>query len=100
MKGGRRVVAVDILQQNIDFVKTSLSMMGISGTVEFVLNAISDKYETLYPVFEVEGNGGSSKAGLEKSSSFKNILKLSNALQAAKHPKNSLSTKKTSLVRP
>ena len=52
------------LQENIDFVKTSLSLskINITGRVEFVLNAISDQYETLYPVMEVEGNGGSSKA--------------------------------------
>ena len=57
----RRVVAVDILQENIDFVKTSLSLMDHLGLVEFVLNAISDQHETLYPVLELEGNGGSSK---------------------------------------
>ena len=57
----RRVVAVDILQENIDFVKTSLSLMDSLGLVEFVLNAISDQHETLYPVLELEGNGGSSK---------------------------------------
>ena len=59
------------LQQNIDFVKTSLSFSRINSTgrVEFVLNAISDKYETLYPVMEVEGNGGSSKAVKERVSS-------------------------------
>ena len=61
----RKVIAVDIMKQNIDFIKTSLRLMNLTGSVEFVLNAISDKYETLYPVFEVEGNGGSSKAGNE-----------------------------------
>ena len=58
----RTVIAVDIMKQNIDFIKTSLRLMNLTGTVEFVLNAISDQYETLYPVFEEEGNGGSSKA--------------------------------------
>ena len=61
----RKVIAVDIMKQNIDFIKTSLRLMNLVGSVEFVLNAISDKYETLYPVFETEGNGGSSKAGNE-----------------------------------
>ena len=69
MKGERRVVAVDILQQNIDFVKTSLTLMNTSRRVEFVLNAVSDKYETLYPIMEVEGNGGSSKAVKERMTS-------------------------------
>ena len=59
----RKVIAVDIIKQNIDFIKTSLRLMNLTGSVEFVLNAISDKYETLYPIFEDEGNGGSSKAG-------------------------------------
>ena len=58
----RNVIAVDIMKQNIDFIKTSLRLMNLTGKVEFVLNAISDKYETLYPVFEDEGNGGSSMA--------------------------------------
>ena len=53
----RNVIAVDIMKQNIDFIKTSLRLMNLTGTVEFVLNAISDQYETLYPVFEEENNG-------------------------------------------
>ena len=51
----RRVIAVDILQENIDHVKTSLQMMDKTDKVELVLNAISDGYETLYPKFEAEG---------------------------------------------
>ena len=49
---------MDIMKQNIDFIKTSLRLMNLTGTVEFVLNAISDNYETLYPLFEKESNGG------------------------------------------
>ena len=51
----RRVIAVDILQENIDHIKTSLQMMDKTDKVELVLNAISDGYETLYPKFEAEG---------------------------------------------
>ena len=43
----RKVIAVDIMKQNIDFIKTSLRLMNLTGSVEFVLNAISDEYETL-----------------------------------------------------
>ena len=53
-----KVIAVDIMKQNIDFIKTSLRLMNLTGSVEFVLNAISDNYETLYPLFEKESNGG------------------------------------------
>ena len=56
----RRVIAVDILQENIDHIKTSLQMMDKTDKVELVLNAISDKYETLYTNFEAIENGGSS----------------------------------------
>ena len=65
----RKVIAVDIMKQNIDFIKTSLRRMNLTGSVEFVLNAISDKYETLHPVFEKESNGGSSKAVREDEGS-------------------------------
>ena len=54
----RNVIAVDIMKQNIDFIKTSLRLMNLTGSVEFALNAISDNYETLYPLFEKESNGG------------------------------------------
>ena len=56
----RNVIAVDIMKQNIDFIKTSLRLMNLTGTVEFVLNAISDEYETFYPALEESWNGGSS----------------------------------------
>ena len=66
----RKVIAVDIMKQNIDFIKTSLRLMNLTGSVEFVLNAISDEYETLYPVFEEPGNGGSSMAVNEMEGSL------------------------------
>ena len=56
----RKVIAVDILQENIDHIKTSLQMISKTDNVEFLLNAISDEYETLYPKFEGIENGGSS----------------------------------------
>ena len=70
----RKVVAVDILQENIDLVKTSLKLLKLSGRVEFVLNAISDRYETLYSLFEDESNGGSSKAVKESQGSLETFL--------------------------
>merc|ERR1711953_18710 len=48
--------------------------MNLTGSVEFVLNAISDNYETLYPLFEKESNGGSSKAVKEKEGSLGRAL--------------------------
>ena len=56
----RKVIAVDILQENIDHIKTSLQLMKKTGVVEFVVRALSDRYETLYPKLEAVSNGGSS----------------------------------------
>ena len=71
-----KVIAVDIMKQNIDFIKTSLRLMNLTGSVEFVLNAISDNYEKLYPLFEKESNGGEIYLGSHWSSSYITVLSL------------------------
>ena len=63
----RKVIAVDVLLENIDHIKTSLQIINKTEKVEFVLNAISDKSETLYPKLETVSNGGSSFVSRDRS---------------------------------
>lgn len=65
----RKVIAVDILQENIDYVKTSLQIINKTDKVQFVLNAISEEYETFYPALEESWNGGSSFIARERENS-------------------------------
>ena len=70
----RKVIAVDILQENIDLIKTSLKIINKTDNVQLVLNAISDEYETLYPKFETIYNGGSSFVAKESDNSDGELL--------------------------
>jgi len=46
----RRVVAVDMMRDNLAYIKTSLSQAGLDSYVEMVNNAVSDRHETLMAV--------------------------------------------------
>merc|ERR1719270_313550 len=49
---GRKVVAVDMMEDNLGYIKTSLIKSNLTQYVQLVHNAVSSKYERLQPTLE------------------------------------------------